>query len=134
MPGESNLQTLLRGMSLRLSDVEFAFATLPLGHSVPPGVNPLCTFVEDEGLTIIAPLSEIASHEIEHIGGWAKISLAVHSSLSSVGLTAAISSALADKGISANVVAAYFHDHLFVQWEHRLDALNTLMLLAHDTV
>jgi len=48
------------------------------------------------------------------------ITLQIHSSLSAVGLTAAVSKILADEGISANIVAAYFHDHVFVP-SHRAD-------------
>lgn len=36
------------------------------------------------------------------------------SPLEAVGLTAAVSGALAGAGISANVVATFFHDHVFV--------------------
>ena len=45
------------------------------------------------------------------------ITLTVHSSLKSVGLTAAVTSKLAEYEISANVVAAYYHDHIFVPYE-----------------
>jgi len=42
------------------------------------------------------------------------ITLDIHSSLEAVGLTAAFATALGNEGISANVVAAYYHDHIFV--------------------
>jgi hypothetical protein len=41
----------------------------------------------------------------------------VHSSLDAVGLTAAVANKLASREISANVVAAYYHDHIFVRKE-----------------
>jgi hypothetical protein len=46
-----------------------------------------------------------------------------------VGLTAAVSAALTREGISANVIAAYYHDHIFVpeaDAERALDALRAL--------
>ncbi len=76
---------------------------------------------EDEGITAIRAHPE---------GEWARISLQVHSSLSAVGLTAALSRALAEAGISANIVAALRHDHLFVPWDRREDALARLKALS----
>ena len=72
---------------------------------------------EDEGLIAIRPYPD---------GDWARISLGVHSSLDAVGLTAALSSALAEAGISANVIAALHHDHLFVPWHRRQEALRCI--------
>jgi len=54
----------------------------------------------------------------------------VHSSLEAVGMTAALAKALTEAGISANVVAAYHHDHIFVPWARRHDALAALEALA----
>ena len=50
----------------------------------------------------------------------------MHSSLEAVGLTAALSKRLADAGISANMIAALHHDHLFVPWDRRDEALAAL--------
>ena len=58
------------------------------------------------------------------IASW--ITLTVHSSLDAVGLTAAFSKALSDEGISCNVVAAFYHDHIFVD---RNDAEKALQIL-----
>ena len=72
---------------------------------------------EEEGLTLIRP---------GPAGEWARISLQVHSSLDAVGLTAELSRRLADAGISANIAAALHHDHLFVPWDRREEALACL--------
>lgn len=76
---------------------------------------------EDEGLTAI---------RVRPGGEWARISLGVHSSLDAVGLTSVFSGALSDAGISSNIVAALYHDHIFVQWDRREEALRVLQALA----
>jgi hypothetical protein len=62
--------------------------------------------------------------------GWARITLGVHSSLAAIGLTARVAAALAERGIAANMVAAFHHDHVFVPWERRDEALAVLRGLS----
>jgi len=131
MNGVTELHSLLASMRPLLSATPFAFATVAALQDVPPFVSILAIFQEEEGLSIIAPFDQIERAELTHSVPWAKISLSVVSSLSAVGLTAAISSALAKEGISANVVAAYFHDHIFVPWDSREAALQVLNELGN---
>jgi hypothetical protein len=42
-----------------------------------------------------------------------------------------LSKHLADAGISANVIAALHHDHIFVPWDRRDDALAVLRGLSN---
>ena len=56
--------------------------------------------------------------------------LQVHSALSAVGLTATVSRVLAEAGISANVIAGFTHDHLYVPYDRADDAVGTLATLA----
>ena len=58
------------------------------------------------------------------------ITLTIHSSLEAVGLTAAVSSALTEANISCNVVAAYYHDHIFVPIADADRAMNVLLALT----
>jgi hypothetical protein len=62
--------------------------------------------------------------------GWARITLGVQSSLAAIGLTARVAEALTARGISANMIAAFHHDHVFVPWERREEALATLETLS----
>ena len=74
----------------------------------------IMTFKEQEGTTIVIKkeLADSLKFEYSFIASW--ITLTVHSSLEAVGLTAAFSDALSREGISCNVIAAFFHDHIFV--------------------
>nr|WP_297760662.1 ACT domain-containing protein [uncultured Muriicola sp.] len=60
------------------------------------------------------------------------MTLTVHSSLEAVGLTAAFSSALSEQGISCNVVAAFFHDHIFVDKKDAEKAMEILNKFSQE--
>jgi hypothetical protein len=62
--------------------------------------------------------------------GWARITLGIESSLEAVGLTARVGTALAERGIGANMIAACHHDHVFVPWERREEAMAALEALS----
>jgi uncharacterized protein len=117
LPGERDLALLLRHLRPRLHPDRYTFASCV--DSVL-ALNQFALVREDEGLTSIHADPE---------GEWARISLEAHSSLEAVGLTAALSSRLAEQAISANIVAARNHDHLFVPWDRREEALAALRSL-----
>jgi hypothetical protein len=95
-----------------------------------PSLHPVMTFTEDEGRTLIVDRAAADAGQLTYDVVTAWITLTVHSALDGVGLTAAVSSALADAGISCNVVAAAFHDHLFVPAERADDAVRVLTDLS----
>jgi hypothetical protein len=130
MPGETDLAILLASLDPRLDPVEYGFAILAHDMAVPEGLVPLGLFREDEGLTLIADVDALAAHGMATAGGWARITLMVQSSLDAVGMTAAMSAALTAAGISANLVAAYHHDHVFVPWQRRDEAVSILRRLG----
>jgi hypothetical protein len=114
MAGERDLSRLLEALDPKLHAERYSFvaATEPI-----LGDGQFAIVREEEGLTLIRP---------DPSGEWARISLGVHSSLDAVGLTAALSSRLAEAGISANIVAGLYHDHLFVPWDRKDEALDCL--------
>ena len=130
MSGERNLENLLRNVSPVLHDEEYVFISLPGDYGDHAELKPLCSFREREGLTLIVPRVTAALNGFEPESVFRMITLEVHSSLDAVGLTAAVASKLSEEGISANVVAATYHDHIFVQSSHAESALQALKDLA----
>jgi uncharacterized protein len=126
MSGETNLEILLASMEPVLDKQPFGFVTVPHAEVPLSAADIFACIHEVEGMTLVAPVDVLQRHNITCVEHWAKISLTVHSSLSAVGLTAAFAKALGDNGVSANVVAGYFHDHIFVQWQLRHDAMEAL--------
>ncbi len=125
MPGESDLNIILKTLKPFLHEGEYVFCQVP--DQYPIDLNDIISyFKEGEGVTII--LSKITADQFKlpysFVSAW--ITLTVHSSLESVGLTAAFSNALAAAGISCNVVAAYFHDHIFVDIKDARQAMKVL--------
>jgi hypothetical protein len=88
-------------------------------------------FKEQEGFTIITTKEKADELQLpcSYIASW--ITLTVHSSLEAVGLTAAFSTALANEGISCNVVAAFYHDHIFIDIK---DTEKAMVLLNNFSV
>ncbi len=128
--GETDLQTLLAGLSPALAPRPRAIRTQ--AHDAPVPASAIMLFREDEGATVVI---EADGHEAAHTDEprWAQITLRIHSSLDAVGMMAAIATALAGRAIPCNAVSAYFHDHLFVPWAQREDALEALRQLASGT-
>lgn len=127
MAGETNLEKLLKNMTPKLIDGEFIFTTIPSGkYGQYIHFHPLASFMEEEGLTLIVPKSEADNNKLNYEGVFKCITLTIHSSLDAVGLTAKVATKLADHGISANVIAAYFHDHIFVQSDKADEAIKAL--------
>jgi len=127
MGGEKNLDKLLASMSPETIEGEFVFCTfkdaLYGDHS---DLNPIATIKESEGLTFVILKSKADEQGLSYESVFKGITLKIHSSLTAVGLTATISTKLTEHGISANVIAGYFHDHIFVQSAHAERAMSAL--------
>jgi hypothetical protein len=129
MPGETDLNKLIREMKPELNAGEYAFS---LTNSREHGMatDAICLFQEKEGITLILPKQKADQAQLPYSGTYAWITLTVHSSLEAVGLTTAVSQALTNANISCNIVAAYYHDHLFVPSKDAEKALDVLQKLA----
>jgi len=132
MSGIKELETLLQSMSPELQAGEFVFCTVKNSLSEVVPLQPIATFMEQEGLTVIVEKRLAEQANLEFDGVFKLLTLTVHSSLDAVGLTAAVATKLAEYGISANVVAAFFHDHIFVQTDKAEQAMAALKEFANE--
>jgi uncharacterized protein len=131
MAGIEDLQTLIKNMKPVLSEQDYVFCTL--GKVLDDEIltlNPLCMMQEEEGITLILEKAVADKAGFPYSGVYHKITLLVHSSLEAVGLTAAFSKALTDHDISANVIAGYYHDHIFVPKAKASRAMKALQELT----
>jgi hypothetical protein len=130
MSGQTELKSILQSLSPQLLAETYAFCTLPnASYGDCLGAAPIASFQEQEGLTLVVPQDRAEAAGLEYTGLFRCISLQVHSSLESVGLTAVVAGKLAVYDISVNMIAGYYHDHLFVpaaQAEQALELLNNL--------
>lgn len=130
MSGEMDLKVLLGSMDPELSDEGYVFHSMLAEHGDLSLLRPWAVITEKEGLTVIIDTHTAVSNGIPVLDIFKRITLNIHSSLQAVGLTAAVSTRLANAGISANVVAGFFHDHVFVQEHHADEAVRILRALA----
>lgn len=127
MSGLTDIQSMLKALDLKLDPADYVFCSLSEQEKhKQSSLSPIATFVEDEGLTLVLPKAQAIESQLVYEGCFKRISLGVHSSLNAVGLTAAISTRLTEHGISANIIAAYYHDHVFVPSHLASEAMQAL--------
>lgn len=123
---------MLKNMQPHLQSGTYVFCSVK--ESSPELVDQaLGTFKEKEGLTLILEKGLADAHQLSYdfIAAW--IRLDIHSALDAVGLTAAFSNALGKAHISCNVIAAYYHDHIFVAEKDAEKAMQVLKALSENS-
>jgi hypothetical protein len=124
----SDLNELLKSMQPVLNPGVFVFASIARDQ-VCQALDPaliVASIHEPEGLSVIMAEQDAQRYGLQPLFSCAWITLTVHSDLQAVGLTAAFATALGDAGISCNVVAGAYHDHLFVPLESAEQAMAEL--------
>ena len=127
--GEKDLAVLLKSMNPFHNLGDYVFCVVPeLGRVNLEDI--VLLFKEQEGYTLILrqDLADQLQLEYTFVAAW--LTLTVHSSLEAVGLTAAFSKVLSSAGISCNVVAAFHHDHIFVDKKDAEKAMAVLKQLS----
>lgn len=131
MSGENNLEHILKNLKPVLHPGKYVFTSQSSDKSVPIE-SVIGTFTEKEGTTLILSLENAVKlgMNYEYVAAW--ITLEVHSSLEAIGLTAVFSNALASHQISCNVIAGFYHDHLFVDYTDGPKAVEILKELSKN--
>jgi uncharacterized protein len=128
-PPINDLPTLLRSMQPVLNDGCFVFTTIAHESSIP--LEKVVAMIrEREGISLVLREGDAIAAQLPIHFRAAWITLNVHSDLQAVGLTAAFAKALAHAGLSCNVVAGTFHDHIFVPFDSAARAMRALVSLS----
>lgn len=118
-------------MSPKLIDGEYVFCTVKnANYGDYAEAKPLASFAEEEGFTLVLLKKSAEKLGLQYENIFRCITLTVHSSLEAVGLTATVSTKLSEHQISANVIAAYYHDHIFVPSKFAEKAMSVLSELS----
>lgn len=131
MAGETNLVALVRGMKATLHEGAYVFCSLTDASSIRRA-DTICEIKEPEGTSLVLERSKADELKLSYdfVASW--ITLMVHSSLEAVGLTALFSTELARNNISCNVIAGYYHDHIFVDKKDTDKAMRVLTSLSDN--
>jgi uncharacterized protein len=129
MAAEKNLQTLLKTLQPQHNKGDYVFCTVN-NLTLVNLLEVILFFKEEEGYTIIITKQLAHTLQLPYTFTAAWITLKVHSSLEAVGLTAVFAAALSKENISCNVVAAFYHDHIFVSKKDAAKAMEILNKLA----
>jgi hypothetical protein len=125
MSGEKDLQQLLKSMKPEHHLGDYVFCKVGTLEKI--NIHEVeMFFKEKEAITLILKQEIADKWQLDYSVVMSWITLTVHSSLEAVGLTAAFSKALSEKDISCNVVAAFYHDHIFV---NKKDADTAMQIL-----
>ena len=131
MTGEQDLTILRRQMSPRLHDGTYVYCCFA-DFKLPPGLQPMCTVLELEGLTAVVEKSAALERGAPFVFESRLITLTIHSSLEAIGFTALVAGRLAEEGIACNAMAGYHHDHLLVPAARADDAMRVLRELSSE--
>ena len=134
MSGETELKRLLQSMQPQLLADDYVFISIENArYGELSELKPKAMFMESEGMTLVVPETLALQHGYYYESVFQCITLQIHSSLDAVGLTAAFATQLAGCGLSANVIAGFYHDHIFVQKNQAKIAVEALNALVKDS-
>jgi uncharacterized protein len=128
MTNSAQLQEILRELQVSCDDVEYGFTTIPKSSGIS-ATDVLGFIQEDEGLLVLATKEYLQGRGIIFEGPFAKLTIQAQVPIGFIELTAVLAQKLTDKGLPANIIAAYYHNLVFVQYDLREQAMAALQEL-----
>ncbi|MFC5586357.1 ACT domain-containing protein [Nitratireductor kimnyeongensis] len=119
--------SMLSGLRPVLSEGVYVFCTARQDTAGELLKDALGAFKEEEGVTLVLSLEQARAHGFDTDMPMRRIVLNVYSALDGVGLTGSVATALAEKNIPCNMIAAFHHDHIFVPEKLAEKALSVLL-------
>lgn len=127
------LQDLIKQLSPTLDSTIYVYCTVPRArYGELEHLKPIVSIAELEGLTLVIPLEQAKAEGLDYYRIFRRITLEGHSSLEALGLTSVVTSLLAERGITTNVIAGFYHDHMFVPSDRVDEAMTVLKQLASN--
>jgi hypothetical protein len=125
------LQDLIKQLSPTLDSTTYVYCTVARArYGELEKLKPIVSIAELEGLTLVIPLEQAKTEGLDYYRVFRRITLEGHSSLEALGLTSVVTSLLAERGITTNVIAGFYHDHMFVPSDRIEEAMEALKELA----
>jgi len=130
MDAELNINYVLKNLSPQLNEGVFVFCSVENAKNINEEYI-MASIIETKGKTIVLKREVADSLKLSYSVTMNWITLNVNSSLELVGLGAIISQKFAYNRITYNLIAGYYHDHIFVPIKDTERALNLLHELSH---
>lgn len=125
------LQDLIRQLSPTLDSTTYVYCTVAQAkYGELAKLEPIVSIAELEGLTLVIPLEQAKAEGLDYYRIFRRVTLEGHSSLEALGLTSVVTSLLAERGITTNVIAGFYHDHMFIPSDRIDEAMAALKDLA----
>jgi len=127
------LQDLITQLSPVLDANTYVYCTVPKAkYGELEKLKPIVSIAELEGLTLVVPLEQAKAEGLDYYRVFRRVTLKGHSSLEALGLTSVVTNLLADRGITTNVIAGFYHDHVLVPSDRTDEAMDALRELANQ--
>ena len=122
---QTDLEKLIANMEPIFNEGDYVFASVIHLDAIPRIIK-IYEIKEMVGITVVLSKKETDRPEISYEFIAAQITLNIYSSLDAIGLIASVSEGLRGNDISGNVIAIYYHDHIFENEKDKTKAINAL--------